>query len=134
MVAESLVERLRMMTKIGKQAFFGAISAIALLGVISQNAGAESVFVKYRGVVSLAPFKCTDVTRSSTVERVCYDNSNQYMIIDLSGTYYHYCDVPSTIVTALLAADSIGSYYAENIKGSRGSGPYDCRTRSVPEY
>ena len=117
-----------------KQAFFGAIISIALLALTLENAGAESVFVKYRGIVSLASFKCTDVTKSSVVERVCYDASNQYMIIKLSGTYYNYCEIPGTKVRDLLAADSIGTYYAENIKGSRGTGPYDCRTRSVPEY
>ena len=33
----------------------------------------DSVGVKYRGPADLAPFGCTDITRSSFVRRVCYD-------------------------------------------------------------
>ena len=50
----------------------------------------EVVTVKYRGPVSLAPFKCDAITRSSFIERVCYDASNSYMLIDLNGAWYHY--------------------------------------------
>jgi hypothetical protein len=38
--------------------------------------------VKYRGTVDLAPFACEDITRSSFIERVCYDSKNTYMLID----------------------------------------------------
>ncbi len=40
---------------------------------------AETVEVKYRGPVDLAPFSCTDTPRSSFIGRVCYDRPNQYM-------------------------------------------------------
>ena len=52
-------------------------------------AQAESVFVKYRGEVDLAPFDCSGVDRSSLVQRVCYERRESYMIINLNGTYYH---------------------------------------------
>ena len=42
-----------------------------------------SVEVKYRGVVSLAPFTCSEVTWSSFVQTVCYDEPDAYMLIDL---------------------------------------------------
>ena len=51
------------------------------------TAQAESVEVKYRGSVELRPFTCSDVSRSSFVERVCYDKANQYMIIRLWTTF-----------------------------------------------
>jgi KTSC domain len=69
-------------------------------------ASAESVYVKYRGEVDLMPFDCTDITRSSFIRRVCYDEANEYMLINLSGTYYHYCAIDDGTVSALLAADS----------------------------
>jgi hypothetical protein len=41
------------------------------------QAHSASVDVKYRGVVSLAPFSCIDV-ESSFIKRVCYDKAYQY--------------------------------------------------------
>jgi hypothetical protein len=40
----------------------------------------ESVIVKYRGPINLQPFACRPVTRSSFIQQVCYDRSNEYMI------------------------------------------------------
>lgn len=115
-----------------QQTFCFALVGLVLQFLLLDCSWAESVSVKFKGVVSLDSFDCTSVSRSSLVERVCYDRANEYMIIKLSGTYYHYCEVPSSRVKELLAADSIGTYYAQNIKGSGGTGPYDCRTRKVP--
>lgn len=96
-------------------------------------AEAETVDVKYRGPVDLKPFTCQD-TKSSFVNRVCYDASNQYMIILLKETYYHYCEIPKATVDALLSADSKGRYYNANIKGTGKDGPFDCRTHKIPTY
>lgn len=54
---------------------------------------AETVAVKYRGVVPLDKFQCQDIDRSSLVRRVCYDVTQHYMVISLKGTYYHYCEI-----------------------------------------
>ena len=97
-------------------------------------AQAESVEVKYRGSVDLKPFNCTDVTRSSFVERVCYDKTNQYMLVRLKGNYYHYCELPQSILDAFISADSMGRYYNANIRGSGSDGPFDCRTHRIPSY
>jgi hypothetical protein len=51
------------------------------------------------------------------------------MLIDLSGTWYHYCDIDSGTVSALLSADSMGQLYNQSIKGR-----FDCRTHQVPSY
>jgi hypothetical protein len=92
-------------------------------------ASAESVNVKYRGVVDLAAFACEDITRSSFIERVCYDVNNAYMLIELKGTWYHYCEIDQDTVSNLLAAQSMGRYYNVEIKGR-----FDCRTHRVPDY
>ncbi len=92
-------------------------------------AKSEVVTVKYRGPVSLAAFKCDTITRSSFVERVCYDEKNAYMLINLSGTWYHYCEIDRGMVENLIAAESMGRYYNASIKGH-----FDCRTHRVPQY
>jgi hypothetical protein len=64
-----------------------AIRSVAILFfLISASARAESVAVKYRGVVDLKPFACTETPRSSFIQRVCYDKAQSYMLIDLRGT------------------------------------------------
>jgi hypothetical protein len=90
--------------------------------------------VKYRGPVDLKPFACETVTKSSFINRVCYDAANQYMVILLKDTYYHYCELPKSILDALMAAPSLGTYYNANIKGIGKDGPYDCRTHRVSTY
>jgi hypothetical protein len=103
--------------------------AAALTVVVSGAALADTVNVKYRGVVDLAPFQCESINRSSLVTRVCYDRKEQYMIIGLQGTYYHYCEIDPGTVAALRGAESMGRFYNANIKGR-----FDCRTHRVPAY
>jgi hypothetical protein len=107
--------------------------ALLLLLLLTTTAHAETVDVKYRGQVDLKPFTC-QITKSSFVNRVCYDATNQYMVILLKDTYYHYCEIPKSTVDALLSAESHGRYFNANIKGSGKDGPYDCRTHRVPQY
>lgn len=103
--------------------------AIALTVGLSGAALAETVTVKYRGVVDLAPFQCESVSRSSLVTRVCYDRKEQYMVIGLQGAYYHYCEIDAGTVAALRGASSMGRYFNANVKGR-----FDCRTHRVPAY
>lgn len=104
-----------------------------LLFFLATGAHAETADVKYRGQVDLKPFTCQN-TKSSFVNRVCYDAKNQYMVILLKDTYYHYCEIPKSTVDALLSAESYGRYFNANIKGTGKDGPYDCRTHRVPQY
>ena len=104
--------------------------ALLLAVTLSTSAAAESVVVKYRGTVDLAPFKCDEVGRSSFIRRVCYDAANEYMIILLQNTYYHYCEIDPTTVKALMKAPSMGQFYNARIKGAS----FDCRTHKVPQY
>src|SRR5438128_10220881 len=58
-------------------------------------AAAETIDVKYYGKLDLAPFACTEVTRSSFINRACYDKANQFMVVQLKTVYYPYCEVPA---------------------------------------
>ena len=99
------------------------------VGAGSSASWNEVVQVKYRGPVNLAAFTCEAIKRSSFIERVCYDAKNTYMLIDLSGTWYHYCEIDQGTVSSLLAAESMGHFFDTSIKGS-----FDCRTHRVPAY
>lgn len=97
-------------------------------------AEAETIDVKYFGKLDLAPLVCTDITRSSFINRTCYDKLKKFMVVQLKSTYYPYCEMPASTYQAFLSAESMGRYYNANIKGSGSDGPYDCRTHTVPKY
>jgi len=108
---------------------------IAILSLlISTSVSSETVDVKYRGIIDLRPFACSDTLRSSFIQRVCYDKAKSYMLISLWGKYYHYFELPSAIFDAFMTAPSIGQFYNQKIKGSGSDGPYDCRTDRIPNY
>jgi hypothetical protein len=107
---------------------FLASTFLLLALFFSHLVRAETVNVKYRGPVDLKPFACQAIDRSSLVRRVCYDRREKYMIISLSGTYYHYCAIDAETVAALLGASSMGRYYNASIKGR-----FDCRINRVPD-
>jgi len=58
-------------------------------------AAAETIDVKYYGKLDLAHFACTDVSRSSFINRACYDKSQQFMVVQLRSVYYPYCEMPA---------------------------------------
>ncbi len=93
------------------------------------NASAESVYVKYRGAVDLTPFVCAWIQRSSFINRLCYDPNEQYVVILLKSTYYHYCGVPGSVVSKWTTASSMGRFYNAYIKSR-----YDCRVNYMPAY
>lgn len=102
---------------------------IPLALMLAASAHAETVLVKYRGPVELAPFACDWTPHSSVVTRLCYDARERYVIVGLKGVYYHYCEVPAGVVSAWRNANSLGRFYGTNIKGN-----FDCRVNRVPEY
>jgi hypothetical protein len=106
-----------------------ALLIALVVGTSVVSARAETVDVKYRGQVDLKSFDCADITRSSFIKRVCYDRANEYMLINLNGTYYHYCQIDPETVTALKTADSMGRYFNAEVKGH-----FDCRIYRVPAY
>lgn len=108
-------------------------SILAAIGIVCAalpiSANAETVYVKYRGSVDLAPFECERISRSSVVKRLCYDPREQYAVVNLSGTYYHYCGVPASLIADWRKSDSMGRYYNAHVKKR-----FDCRTSRVPAY
>ena len=58
----------------------------------------DADYVKYRDTpVCLDEFEYQDTSRSSFVRGAWYDSSNNYMLISLKGTKYHYCRVPDSV-------------------------------------
>ena len=92
---------------------------------------AESVGVRNFGTVSLKPFLCQEITRSSVIERVCYDEANRHMVIRHSAVYDQYCEMPKDVADSLLNAPSMGQYFNANIAGAGKSGPYECVTHGA---
>jgi hypothetical protein len=105
----------------------GALLMGISTAVLSFAATAETVLVKYRGPVDLGRFACESIHRSSLVQGVCYRSDASYLIVNLNGSYYHYCRVDSSIVRQFLAAPSMGRFFNQNIKGN-----FDCRLGGVP--
>lgn len=88
--------------------------ATALALLIATPVSSETVDVKYRGTVDLKPFACTDTPRSSFVQRVCYDKAQSYMLINLNGTFYHYCELPLATFDTSIVRVHHGACIAKN--------------------
>jgi hypothetical protein len=97
-------------------------------------AKAETIDMKYYGRLDLAPFACTEISRSSFINRACYDKAKRFMVVQLRTVYYPYCEMPSAAYDDFLSAPSMGRYYNANIKGTGPNGPFDCRTHPAPKY
>jgi hypothetical protein len=103
---------------------------LLLVGLAGASwADAETVDVERRGAVDLAPFACQDITRSSLVNRVCYDAANRVMIVQVKTAYSQHCDVPEAARDSFLNAPSMGQYYNANIKSSGAQARYQCRAQ-----
>jgi KTSC domain len=88
-----------------------SVSATFSLLVAVASASSETVVVKYRGSVPLDTFQCHEIDRSGFVNRVCYDATQQYMIVMLGQTYYQYCEIDPATVAGLLGAPSMGKFF-----------------------
>ncbi len=93
------------------------------------------IWVKYRSTpidLDNRQFELHDTSVSSWIRGVWYDKGNDYLIINLSGTYYHYCGVPTriwSIYKNFKQHQSYGRAYRNYLKGQ-----YDCRLGYVPDY
>jgi len=101
----------------------------AAMAVAAGAASAERVYVKARGEVDLAPFRCENVTRGANVKRLCYDERERYVLVSLKGIWYHFCNVSPATVTDWRKAASKGRYYNDNIRGN-----FDCSEAHAPAY
>jgi hypothetical protein len=94
--------------------------------LIAAPVGSETINVRGHGVVDLETFECRDVTRSSIVQRVCYDHAQRHLIVAVKGAYDQYCDLPAETFDALMGAPSMGQFFNRNIRGA-SSARYACR-------
>lgn len=93
---------------------------------------AEVVVVKYRSTpvnVANGHFEKIDLKQSSLVKKMYFDVKNQYLLVRLKHTFYHYCGIPKNKIEGWTASSSLGRYYLRHIKEN-----YDCRIFPVPEY
>lgn len=104
------------------------IMLLLIATLFSLNSLAETVFVKYRGSIDLGSFSCT-WTQDAFVNRLCYDQGEEYVLVKLKSTYYHYCEVSKPSVLMWLSSGSLRSYYYSYIKGR-----HDCRVYRMPSY
>ncbi|PJG56798.1 KTSC domain-containing protein [Bradyrhizobium forestalis] len=105
----------------------------ALVLLIAQLAAtpivSETVETAEHSLVDLGPFECRDITRSTVLQRVCYDRARQDLIVASNGTYDRYCGVTAETVERLLGAPSMGQFFNRNIKRETTAGRYTCPTR-----
>jgi hypothetical protein len=103
-----------------------ATSFIALL--LTAPVGSEAVDVGDRGTIDLATFECRDISRSSLIQRVCYDSAERTLIVGIKGSYNNYCELPQQTFESFMTAPSMGQFFNRNIRGSGPDARYDCRT------
>lgn len=105
------------------------ILSIAILLSITLNA--QNIYVKYRGDVNVdnGHFAHLNIGYSSLVKDMYYDKTNNYLLVELKSTYYHYCGISTAVIDKWVSSSSLGKYYLNNIKGN-----YDCRVFPMPQY
>ena len=107
------------------------VRALALL--LAQLAAApivsETVETGERRPVDLGTFECRDITRSTVLQRVCYDRARQDLVVAIDGRYDRYCGVAAETVDSLLRAPSMGQFFNRNIKRDIKAGRYTCPAR-----
>ena len=104
-----------------------ATSFILLL--LTAQTGSETVDVGSRGIVDLRTFECRDISRSTIIQRVCYDKAQRYLIVGIRGSYDQYCGFPPQTFDGFMTAPSMGQFFNQNIGGSGPGGRYDCPPR-----
>jgi len=100
--------------------------AILLAQLVTAPIVSETVDTGERGLVDLGTFECRDITRSTVLQRVCYDRAQQDLIVSVGGAYDRYCGVTADMVERLVGAPSMGRFFNQNIKREAISGRYEC--------
>lgn len=93
---------------------------------------AGSIKVKYRNdkvPVGGDSFESLGATSDSTVKNAWYDSHEEYLVVRLGSTNYHYCEVPEDVWDGLKGADAKYTYYQDYLRSN-----YDCRTYRLPAY
>nr|WP_246583611.1 KTSC domain-containing protein [Bradyrhizobium iriomotense] len=104
------------------------VRALALL--LAQLAASpivsETVETGGRRFVDLGTFECRDITRSTVLQRVCYDRAHRDLVVAINGAYDRYCGVADETVERLLGAPSMGQFFNQNIRRETAGSRYDC--------
>ncbi len=82
---------------------------------------ANYVEVKYRATpVNLASpgFEYHNTDVSSFIRGAWYDKQNNYLVMNIDGTYYNYCGVPESVWRGFKESESYGRYFNASIKES----------------
>jgi hypothetical protein len=90
---------------------------------LSNAASAETVNVKYRAVVELAPFAWTATPRSSFIQRVCFDKAQGYMLINFAWHLLPLLRTATGHGRRFHGSIFDGPVLQSNIKGSGSDGP-----------
>ena len=86
----------------------------------------ETVETGDRRLIDLATFECRDISRSTVLQRVCYDRAQRNLVVATSGSYARYCGVAAETVESLLGAPSMGQFFNRHIRREAAGGRYDC--------
>lgn len=107
------------------------VGAILYALFASSTSSSGYIKIKYRDdKVNISTSNFEALNRSdSTVQGAWYDSGNEYMIIKLGSTYYHYCGMPSNAWYDIKSASELDEHYQNDIRGN-----YDCRVNKVPIY
>lgn len=66
----------------------------------------------------------TTPVKSSNVRAVGYDPATSTLRVEFtSGGVFDYSNVPQSVATELMDADSVGRYFAANVRGKFGHAP-----------
>ncbi|MGY8711364.1 KTSC domain-containing protein [Bradyrhizobium sp. 18BD] len=103
--------------------------AILLAQLATAPVVSETIETGEHRRVDLETFECRDITRSTVLQRVCYDPAQQHLLVTVNGAYDRYCGVTADTVEHLLGAPSMGQFFNQNIKRDVTVGRYACPTR-----
>ena len=103
--------------------------AILLAQLATAPIVSETVETAERRRVDLKTFECRDITRSTVLQRVCYDPAQQHLIVAVNGAYDRYCGVSADTVERLLGAPSMGQFFNQNIRRDVSASRYACPGR-----
>jgi hypothetical protein len=103
--------------------------AVLLAQLLTAPIVSETVAIGGREAVDLATFECRDITRSTILQRVCYDGARKDLIVAIGGFYDRYCNVPAGTAEALMGAPSMGQFFNRTIGRQVSGHRYDCRAR-----
>ena len=101
-------------------------AAAAILHLLATPVVSETIDVGDRNRVDLSSYACRDITRSSIVQRVCYDRAQRHLIVAIKGAYDQYCDLPAETFDAMMGAPSMGQFFNRNIRDASGA-RFGCR-------